>query len=96
MTSYLHVEEEAGNYQHAEMYRISVVDSPHLLLRTYTKNLMLGSVRNFSLLLLLFPHISPISLEPVVTDAAHVGILLLVGCWWASCNGKCRNFGLVV
>ena len=27
---------------------------------------------------------------------AHVGILLLVGCSWASCSGKYRNFGLVV
>ena len=29
-------------------------------------------------------------------DKRHVGILLLVSCLWASCSGKCRNFGLVV
>ena len=28
--------------------------------------------------------------------ASYVGILLLVGCLWASCSGKYRNFGLVV
>ena len=32
----------------------------------------------------------------VSLSSAHVGILLLVGCLWASCSGKCRNFGLVV
>ena len=35
-------------------------------------------------------------LLPDITLLTHVGILLLVGCFWASCSGKCRNFGLVV